>query len=336
MAFSGNRTLVDITYPSGNCQEMISQEYPGKASIKIHTCRIKDLPVRFLMTYYSAVTEYLIKPCDLYDPYESLRGCCNQEQLLKEMQETNQSKYEINQTGINYKVIEHHVLVPVRECWCKFIYDIMNTNYGIIRFAPPASCKEVNPYHMIIKGELENTRKNAILKYWDEMTVKFIISFEFGIQSRYNKTKKADFIYHDIMTSEYFKIRQWGKYTISDVQVAITIARFPPEFVIELEEYTLRTTSLANCQSIGKVGAKVDCHLDDCWCTAYNSLRTKGSFDITIPLRIVTAINNYCSRYEYTVTIQGKVNPDNNDKMDLTFKFESKYNNAYSYYDNDF
>jgi hypothetical protein len=329
-----NVTELEMTYPNGAKETFESIMYPGSTSFSFQ-CTLNELPEDIKMTYYYNVTSYCSEKCLLIDdPNEhypfSLDGCCNQSEIEEEIEESKKIQFEYDKNGREYRVIEAKSSEPVRKCWCKFIYDIVNTGEGTIKFGPKDNSFNAYPCYILIKGN------KIIGSSSSETEIIGQITFDTQQASKVRKDKKCDFIYEDTVNSEYIKIRQWDKYSVSSVNIEITISRFPYQFILVMHDLSLRTTSLTNCHTDGNLSAKDDCNLKDCWCTAYNSLRTVGKFNITVPMRIIKHTNPYHEKNEYSTTIEGKINAFDKDKMDLTFKFASKWIHNNNNYYNDY
>jgi hypothetical protein len=319
-----NTTELRITYPNGIEENFGSITYPGSTSVDIQ-CKLNELPENVEMLYCNTKTSYDPKNCQLINNpnqsneegfHFSLDNCIDKEKIEQEIEEGKKIIYE--EDGDNtYRIIEVASRKPIRECWCKFIYDILNTGEAIIKFAPTDKIGGYK-YNIYLHGY-------RITSSSSDIEIKGKISFD--TDSIVRKIKRADFIYYDESLSEYIKVRHWEKYSVQSIEIKITISRFPWEFLLETEDLILRTSSLTNCQTNGILSAKSDCRLKDCWCTAYNSLRTIGSFNMTVPMRIVSSSNPYHEQNEYSTTILGTLNLLNKDKMDLTFKFTSKWIN---------
>ncbi|MEX0597046.1 MAG: hypothetical protein WD512_11155 [Candidatus Paceibacterota bacterium] len=328
--YNRNVTELEMTYANGRKETFESITYPGSTSFSFQ-CKLNELPEDMKMTYYHSVTQYCSKKCQLIDDPNgqkedfSLDGCCNQEKIEEEMEESKKIVYEYDKSGNEYRVIEEISNKPVRECWCKFIYDIVNTGEGIIKFGPKDNSVNHYPFNIMIKG-------NKIIGSSSEIEICGQITFDTKTASDVKKEKKCDFIYEDTVKSEYIKIRQWEQYSVSSVNIQITISRFSYEFILAMHDLSLRTTSSTNCQTDRNLSANDDCRSNNCWCTAYNSLRATGKFNITIPMRIIKHANPYHLKNEYMTTIEGKINPSDKDKMDISFKFTNKWihnNNDY-------
>jgi hypothetical protein len=325
-------TSIHVVYNDNVEQDFQSQAYATNATFNITECQLIKLPFLVNMKYYNSVCCYnQLTICPLTDPGDSFNGCCHEAELQAEIDEKSKPVYE-EHNGTQYRVIAEEVNNPIRKCWCTFVRDIVNTGKAIIHFEMNEK-KDAHSsnYNMIVKGKLEDGQivDKSKTFLWPDLSVALEISFETTYANKYSNA--ADLIYFDDEANEYLKVRLWNKYTLSSVIMKITVTRLPIQFIISLSDMTVRTTGFVDCHSKGPVNIEMQCtnQIPECWCTAVNSLRSKGTCQITVPMRLVWSKSHYNSEnYDFWLTIEGEVNKIDKNKIDLILKPDFKYKHS--------